>query len=46
MGGRARMVRILWTICFGDWVGLYLAYPNAADPVTIDAIEESKNRLT
>jgi glucose/mannose-6-phosphate isomerase len=43
--GESPLARLLWTVYFGDFVSLYLAFLNNADPAEMHAIEELKSRL-
>ncbi|MEM1271934.1 MAG: bifunctional phosphoglucose/phosphomannose isomerase, partial [Bacteroidota bacterium] len=44
--GESRMARLLSMICLGDWVSLYLALHNGADPTPIPLIDALKDTLS
>ena len=44
-GGRSRLAQLLYAMYLGDFVSVYLAFLNGADPVAIPAIDRLKRRL-
>lgn len=44
--GKSRLAQMLSLIHFGDWVSLYLAVLNGADPTPVTPIDYLKRRLT
>jgi len=43
--GDSPLARVLWTLYLADFVSIYLAFLNGADPTAIAAINELKSRL-
>ena len=43
--GKSLLAQLLWTVCLGDFVSIYLAFLNRVDPASIDNINELKRRL-
>lgn len=43
--GKSPLAQLLWAVCLGDFVSLYLAFLNGVDPATIDNINELKSSL-
>jgi glucose/mannose-6-phosphate isomerase len=43
--GRSPLAQLLWAVCLGDFVSIYLAYLNGVDPASIDNINELKRSL-
>jgi glucose/mannose-6-phosphate isomerase len=43
--GKSPLAQLLWAVCLGDFVSIYLAFLNGVDPASIDNISELKRRL-
>jgi glucose/mannose-6-phosphate isomerase len=43
--GKSRLVKIMYTMCLGDFLSCYLAILRNIDPTPVDIITELKQRL-
>jgi glucose/mannose-6-phosphate isomerase len=43
--GKSPLAQLLWAVCLGDFVSIYLAFLNGVDPASMDNINELKRRL-
>jgi len=43
--GKSLLAQLLWAVCLGDFVSIYLAFLNRVDPASMDNINELKKRL-